>query len=139
MSSEQLSTYITHLPEFKVVVCRFCKWCIIPGDPLRHYESNHTAKKAHFVPVKIRHKIRDYMIMLDLCEPDKMISPNRLIPELRIINKGYICSFPDCRACGTSEKSMHTHYYAHQASIPKDFKNWEKTRLQTFFEGSHRK
>ena len=104
-----------------------------------HYESNHTATKAHPVPTEIRHKIRDYMATLDLCDPRKIIPPNRLIPELKIIEKGFVCNFPGCGACRTSEHSMRTHYYTHQKSIPKDFKDWEETSLQTFFDGQNKK
>ena len=139
MSFQDLNSYVTHLPEFKVILCRFCEGCIPPNDPLRHYELNHTAKKEHPVPMEIRHKVRDYMATLDLCDPSKVISPNRLIPELKIIEKGFVCNFPGCGACRTSEHGMRTHYYTHQKSIPKDFKDWEETSLQTFFDGHHKK
>jgi hypothetical protein len=139
MSSQDISSYVTHLPAFKVVICRFCKDCIPPNAPLRHYESNHTATKAHYVPTEIRHKIKDYMATLDLCDPGKIISPNRLIPELQIVEKGFVCNFPDCGACRTSEPGMRTHYYSHQKSIPKDFENWKETSLQTFFNGQNKK
>ena len=52
---------------------------------------------ATLVPIEIHRKVRDYMTTLDLCDPDKIISPNRLIPGLKIIEKGFICNFPDYR------------------------------------------
>ena len=45
--------------------------------------------------MEIRHKIVAYMTTLDLCDPRKIIPPNRLIPELKVIEKGYVCNFPD--------------------------------------------
>jgi hypothetical protein len=139
MSMEQLDSYVTYLTEFKVIVCRFCQCGIPPNDPLRHYELNHTAKKGVYISVDIRHQVRDYMSMLDLCEPHKVMIPNRLISELKIISRGFICKFSGCNVCGTSESSMRTHYYTHQKHNPKDFRGWEESRLQTFFEGCHRK
>ena len=139
MSLEQLNSYITHLPEFKVVSCRFCEFCIPPNDPLRHYELNHTAKKAHYVPIDIRYQVKDYMATLNLCELDKVVSPNRLVRGLKIVEKGYVCNFPGCGDCRTSESSMRTHYYSHREHIPKNFKDWESTAIQTFFDGRNRK
>jgi len=139
MSSQDISSYITHLPAFKVVVCCFCEGCIPPNAALRHYESNHTATKAHYVPTEIRHKIKDYMETLDLCDPDKVVSPDRLIPQLKIIREGLVCNFPGCGVCRTSGHGMRMHYYTHRKAIPKNFKDWEETSLQTFFEGYHQK
>ena len=65
MSFQDINSYITHLPTLQVVVCRFCEACIPPKDPLRHYEDNHTAKKAYHIPMEIRRKIRDYMATLE--------------------------------------------------------------------------
>jgi Orsellinic acid/F9775 biosynthesis cluster protein D len=84
MSFQDINSYITHLPEFKVIICHFCESCIPPSEPLRHYELNHTATKEHAVPTAIRHKVRDYMATLDLCDPDKVVSPNRPVPNLYI-------------------------------------------------------
>ena len=137
MSSQDISLYVAHLPEFKVVVCNFCEECIPPDAPVRHYESNHTAKSKHPVSVEIRHNVRDYMAILDLCDPDKVASPNRLVPQLEVIKKGLVCKFPDCGVCRTTPNSMRTHYYIHQKSISKEFKDWEETSLQTFFKGHH--
>jgi hypothetical protein len=139
MSFEHLNSYITYLSEFKVVNCRFCEGCIPPNNPVRHYELNHTAKNVHYVPTNIRHQVRDYMATLNLCEPDKVISPNRLVPGLKIIKKGFVCKFAGCGDCRTSEAGMRTHYYSHREHIPKDFKDWESTGLQTFFDGHHKK
>ena len=139
MSSQDVDSYVTHLPEFKVVVCDFCKECIPPDVPVRHYELNHTATSAHPIPTEIRHKIRDYMATLDLYDPKMVISPNRFIPQLKIIGKGLVCKFPGCGACRTSPQSMRTHYYTHKDSISNDFKDWEETSFQSFFVGRHKK
>jgi Orsellinic acid/F9775 biosynthesis cluster protein D len=134
-----IQSYITHLPALRVVVCHFCKACIPPKDPLRHYEDNHTAKKDYPIPMDVRRKIADYMSTLNLCQPQEVIPPHVLVPELKVLEKGFVCKFPGCDACTTSEPSMRKHYYLHQKSIPKSYKNWEPTALQTFFDGQHRK
>ena len=121
------------------MLCRFCESCIPPSEPLRHYELNHTATKERPVPTGIRHKVRDYMATLDLCDPDKVVSPNRLVPELKIIREGLVCNFAGCGACRTSGHGMRMHYYTHQKPIPKDFEDWEETSLQTFFDGRYKK
>lgn len=139
MSVQDIKSYVVHLPTLRVVVCRLCEVCIPPKDPLRHYEDHHTAKKDHPISMKIRRKISDYMATLNLCQPQEVIPPRSLVPELKIINEGFICKFPGCNACATSEQSMRMHYYVHQKHIPKSFKNWESTALQTFFDGHHRK
>lgn len=139
MPVQDIKSYITHLLTLRVVVCRFCEICIPPKDPLRHYEDNHTAKKDYPVPSEVRRKIVDYMATLNLCQPQEVVSPHNLVPELKVIEEGFKCNFTGCEACATSEHSMRTHYYKHQKHIPKDFKNWEPTALQTFFEGYHRK
>jgi hypothetical protein len=139
MSFQDLNSYVTHLPEFKVVVCRFCEECIPPDNPLDHYESHHTATKEHPIPMEIRRKIQEYIAILNLCDPRKVILPNRHIPQLKISGNGYVCNFPGCGKCRTSEHGMRMHYYAHQKSVPKDFKNWEKTSFQTFFDGQNRR
>lgn len=139
MSFENIKLYITHLPDYRVVACRFCEACIPPKEPLDHYENNHTSSKDYPIPMKIRRRIADYMATLDLCQPDEVIFPNNRVPALKIIKKGYICRFPGCNTCGTSEPSMRTHYYSHQKHIPMKFKNWEPTALQTFFDGKHKK
>jgi hypothetical protein len=139
MSAINLEPYITHLSVFRVVVCNFCEVCVPPKDPYDHYKLNHTATKKHPIPMNVRHDIAAYMKMLDLCEPKDVVHPENKVSQLKVIKKGYVCSFPGCGTCGTSEKSMHTHYYAHQASIPNGFRNWEETSLQTFFDGQHKK
>lgn len=139
MSFQEVKHYITHLPEFKVVVCRPCEFCIPPKDPLRHYTQNHTTKKDHPVAMEVRRKVAAYMTTLDLLEPDKVVSPRELVPELKVIKNGWICKFPGCGQCSTSESGMLTHYYTHRKHIPKDFKDWESTSLQTFFDGRNKK
>jgi len=89
--------------------------------------------------MNVRHKIADYMATLDLCEPNTVIAPQKLVPQLKVIKNGFVCNFDGCRDCATTEPSMITHYYTHQEHIPKDFKNWESTSLQTFFDGRNRK
>jgi hypothetical protein len=79
------------------------------------------------------------MATLDLYEPKKVIPPNRLVPQLKIIEEGYVCNFPGCGVCRTSEHGMRMHYYAHKKPIPKDFKDWDETSLQTFFDGRNKK
>ena len=139
MSSYDIGSYVEHLPKFKVIVCRFCEECIPPKDPLSHYQLNHTATKEHPVSTEIRHKIRDYMATLNLCNPKNVVHPNRLVPQLKIIKEGYTCNFEGCGVCRTTSGGMRTHYYAHKKPIPKDFKDWKETSLQTFFEGYHQK
>lgn len=139
MSVQNVKSYISHLPTFRVVVCRFCEVCIPSKDPLRHYEDNHTAKKDHFVPMQVRREIAEYMTTLNLCQPQEVIPPYALVPELRVFRKGFVCKFPECGTCATSEQSMRKHYYVHQKSVPKTYKNWEPTALQTFFDGQHKK
>jgi len=136
---QDIKSYITHFPILQVVVCRFCKICISSKDPLRHYKDNHTAKKDHHVSMEIRRKIADYMATLDLREPDKVICPRGPVPQLKVIKNGWVCNFAGCGQCSTSESGMLTHYYTHQKHIPKGFKDWESTSIQTFFEGHHRK
>ena len=139
MSFQDVKQYVTHLFTFRVMICRFCEVCISPKEPLRHYEYNHTSGKDHSISMNVRRKIADYMATLDLCKSQEVASPVRLISELRVIKEEFKCNFPDCRACGTSEQSMRQHYYSHQKHISKEFKNWESTSLQTFFESHHRK
>lgn len=139
MSYRDVKPYVTHLSAFGVIVCRFCEIGIPPKDPLRHYEKNHTAKKDHPVSMEVRRKIVDYMTTLNLRQPQEVTSPDYRVPELKVIEEGFICNFPECGTCATSEHSMRTHYYSHQKHIPKEFKNWKSTALQTFFEGHHRK
>jgi hypothetical protein len=139
MSSQDISLYVEHLSEFKVIICNFCEECIPPNDPVRHYELHHTAKSVYPVSMEVHRNVRDYMATLDLCDPDKVVPPNRLVPQLKVIKKGLVCIFSGCGACRTTPHSMRTHYYTHQKSISKEFKDWEETSLQTFFEGQHRK
>lgn len=139
MSYRDVKPYVTHLSALRVVVCRFCEAAIPPKDPLRHYAQNHTAKKDHPVSMEVRHQIENYMATLDLCQPLEVISPNNRVPELKVIEEGFKCNFPGCDGCATSEHSMRTHYYIHQKHIPKGFKNWESTSLQTFFDGHNKK
>jgi orsellinic acid/F9775 biosynthesis protein OrsD len=139
MSYQDIKSYVTHLPIFQVMVCRFCEVCIPPKDPFRHYKDNHTVKKNHYVPMAIRCKVAEYMTTLDLCHPQEVRTPDDRVSELKIIKKGFKCNFPGCNVCGVSEPGMRTHYYTHQKHIPIKFKNWEPTALQTFFDGQHRK
>jgi Orsellinic acid/F9775 biosynthesis cluster protein D len=139
MSSHEVKNYTSYLPNFKVVVCRPCEICIPPKDPLRHYELNHTSKKDHPVPMEVRRKIAEYMATLELCEPQEVICPRERVPQLKVIRNGFICKFPGCGQCSTSESGMLTHYYIHQKHITKGFKDWEMTSLQTFFSGQNKK
>ena len=139
MSLQEVKDYINYLPEFQVVVCHLCEIGIPPKNPLRHYEQNHTSKKDHPVAMEIHRKIAEYMATLNLCEPHKVICPRQLVPGLKVIKDGLICNFPGCGQCSTSESGMVTHYYTHQKHIPKGFKDWELTSLQTFFEGQNKK
>ena len=139
MSSEELKNYISYFSEFQVVVCRPCGSCISPKNPLRHYEQNHTSKKDYSVAMEIRRKVAEYMMTLDLVEPDKVISPRQPVPHLKIIQHGFVCNFSECGQCSISESSMLTHYYTHQKHITKGFKNWESTAIQTFFDDHHKR
>lgn len=139
MTHQDIKPYIIHLSTFRVVICRLCEICIPPKDPFEHYKRHHSAKKEHYVPMEIRRKIVEYMTTLDLCEPQEVRALDRRVSELKIIKDGFKCNFPGCGACVISEKSMRTHYYNHQKHIPKNFKNWDSTALQTFFDDQHRK
>ena len=127
MSSQDLRPYITYLSTLKVIVCRFCEGCIPPDTPLRYYKSNYTTKKPHPIPVEIRHRIKEYITTLDLYNPSEVLQLNSLVPELKVIEKGYICNFIRCGACRTSELSMRTHYYFYRKYIPKGFADWKET------------
>jgi Orsellinic acid/F9775 biosynthesis cluster protein D len=139
MTRQDLKPYITHLPASRVVVCNPCGACIPPNKPIDHYKGNHTAKKAHPISTEVRQKLADYMGMLDLCDPDKVIPPYARVPELKIIPDGYVCKYPGCHDCGTTPGSMRQHYYVHQDHVPIDFVGWESTALQTFFDGRNKK
>jgi hypothetical protein len=139
MLYQNVRPYVTHIPTLRVVICRFCEICIPPKDPLRHYKDNHTAKKLNYVPMETRLQVEAFMRTLNLCEPHDVITPHDRVPGLKILEEGFKCNFAGCDTCGTSEHSLRTHYYSHQKHIPKDFKNWESTALQTFFDGHHRK
>jgi hypothetical protein len=89
--------------------------------------------------MKIRHDIAAYMKTLDLGDPKDMIPPETGIRQIKIIEEGWVCNFPGCHKCATSEPSIRTHYYKHRDHVPKDFKDWEETPIQTVFEGYHRK
>src|SRR5579862_917058 len=104
MSYHDVMPYVTYLPIFRVVICRFCKVSLPPNDPLEHYKRHHTAKNDHPVPSEIRRKIVDYMATLNLCQPQEVISPHNLVPELKIIEKGFECGFPGCESSATTEK-----------------------------------
>jgi len=89
--------------------------------------------------MEVRRKVAEYMTTLDLLEPDKVISSHEPIPHLKIIEHGFICNFPGCGQCSTSDSGMLTHYYIHKKHISKEFKDWELTSIQTFFDDHHRK
>ena len=139
MTDQVIKSYVIHLPAFQVVVCCSCESCIPPKDPLDHFKRNHSSAKSHFVPMAVHRKIMAYMATLNLCDPHDVIRPDQVIPELKVIKNGFVCNFPGCGSCGISELSMRTHYYTHQNSVPKDFKGWEETSYQTFFDGIHKK
>jgi len=139
MSHQDVKAYVTHLSAFRVVICRFCEIGIPPKDPFEHYKRHHTAKKDQYVSMETRHKIANYMTTLDLCQPKEVNLPDKRIPELKIIKERLKCRFPECDGCTVSEESMRKHYYVHQTSVPKFFKNWESTSLQTFFDEQHKK
>jgi hypothetical protein len=139
MSFQEVKYYIIHLPEFQIVIYHPYEIDIPPKDPLRYYKQNHTTTKDHPISMEVRRKVEEYMTTLDLLEPDKIIAPRGLIQGLKVINNGWVCKFPGCGQCSTSESGMLTHYYTHQKHIPKDFKDWESTALQTFFDGQNKK
>jgi hypothetical protein len=131
-------SYITFLPTFGIVVCRTCKVGIPPKDPLRHYELNHTFNKQHPVPMNIRRKIAEYMATLTLVNPANILSPNTRVPELKLIN-GFHCKVEDCGQCGTTTLGMQKHALVHGKPSELGRNNWEAVKLQTFFEGIHRR
>ena len=122
MSTEVLRYYVTHIPDYRVVLCNFCETCIPPKSPMRHYEDNHTAKKECPVSMSVRRKIAEYMSRLDLCMPREVARPSEFIPGLKIIKKGFACKFMGCGYCAPLKDSMMTHYYTHQPHVPKNFK-----------------
>jgi hypothetical protein len=139
MTPTSLTKLIEYLPTFKVIVCRFCQVCIPPNAPLRHYRDNHRTNQEHPINTLVRDQIIEYMTTIDLCRPDQVISPQQSIPQLKQPKKGFICKWAGCEVCRTSESGMRTHYYAHIQHIPKEFKNWDITWVQTFFEGHYRR
>ena len=122
MSYGDIKSYVTHFSAFRVMICRFYEVCIFSKDSFDHYKRHHTAKKDQYVPMKAQHKIADYMTTLDLCQL-KINSSDKRVSELKVIKDELMCKFPDCDACAVSEESMRKHYYVHQKSVPKFFKN----------------
>jgi len=96
MSNQDVKAYVTRLSAFQVVMCRFCETCISLKDLFQHYKRHHTAKKDHYVSMKVRHTIADYMAELNLRQPQDVVLSHGMIPELKIVKEGFICKFPDC-------------------------------------------
>jgi len=143
MSSEEtIDSYVTHLPQFRVMVCLPCEACIPPKEPLRHYEYNHTSTMDFPIEMGVRRQVAEYMATLDLCQPKEVVPPNELVPQLDVIKKGYICNITSCGHCASTEDSMRTHCRnVHKISVPKSetHPDWRRTSLQTFFKGTHKK
>ena len=121
------------------MICHFCEIYISSKDSLDHYKRYHIIKKDHYIPMKTQHKIADYMTIFDLYQSKKINCSDDWMPELKIIKKEFICKFPRYHNYAISEPSMRKHYYIHQKHISKNFKNWESTILQTFFDDQYRK
>ena len=79
------------------------------------------------------------MIILNLYLSQEIIISHNLIPELKIIKKGFKCNFPGYESCITSEYNIWMHYYIYQKYISKNFKDWESIILQIFFDNYHKK
>ena len=139
MASESIEKYLLYNAKWRVVICKACKYCPVPGKSLaRHLMDEHQS-----IPLCTRKELITWVETLDLVEPDRVMvpDPNTLpIEGLELIEKGFKCDYDTCMNLyrGTA-KSMETHCRETHKWVENVGTKWTIVALQTFFQGRNLK
>ena len=139
MASESIEKYLLHDAKWRVVVCKGCKYCLVPGKSVtRHLKDEHQS-----IPLDTRKELITWAETLDLVEPDRVMVPNANTPPiegLELVEDGCKCEYTGCidPYAGTLTSIME-HCNKKHKWIKTDGIKWTKLALQTFFRGKYKR
>ena len=142
MSNPTLSSYISYLPNYHILICLSCQCCISPiNDGIRlHFRGKHKS-----IPLKTRNEIIEYTESVSLANPKDVTLPlSDIVPiEGLEVFSGWRCKEKSvnnpseiCRECYTTEISMEKHYRDDHGWTASKGMTWTRQSFQTFFRGN---
>ena len=136
MDGTKREVNLQHLPEYRVLLCRGCRYCVLPQALDRHLKVIHRLSQNE----RIQHlnRIRG----LDLAEVDHVVSPVSDWPPIKglPVYSGYACQVQDCGYLSITAKRMQAHQKTqhpnNQVKVNEHCR-YRRTKLQTFFRGNN--
>jgi hypothetical protein len=117
--------HIRYVEEYKVVICRTCRYCIRPGGSYDHFRLWH---KDLGLPV--RKELQSHCDSLDLANPKDVRVPTdgATIDDLALYT-GRRCTIPACGALCVKESQAIKHARGHGWVVGRP-KTWETCKVQ---------
>lgn len=130
-SSHRIGDLLLYLPEYRVVVCRQCRYAIQPNALSSHLQK-HKIFRHH------RQDLLQQVARYDLAVPGDAPCPSSLhpaIPELPVL-QGYKCLAGGCNYLCTSEKRLSQHWSQVHDCSDRNSIHARPAKMQTFFRGT---
>ena len=139
MTSELIKEYILYDSKHSIIICRQCKYALIPGENIkRHFQNLHQS-----ISLPIRKEIIGYCDTLTLLPLKEVITPepdNGPVDGLELYSNGWKCIYENCTGyLSASENldSMIFHCRTTHKWMQNDGVKWVKFTVQTFFQGKN--
>src|SRR5579859_5765621 len=109
MNNMDMSEYVAYLPNYKVVICNVCKYCITPHGAMIHLHTWHK-----MLPLAIHRTIVKYCNTLELLDPYNVSVPTNVTPILELeVWIGRQCTMDGCRFISGKLSSTKAHARTH--------------------------
>ena len=133
LQCEQLGPLLVHLPLYRIVICKPCKFAVQPKALSSHLLRHHVYREK-------RWEILEKATELRLLEPNDVIHPSSKVPPFPHlpVSTGYRCILPGCDHLCISQKRMSQHLREHHEIGPRTYvdDHMQPVYLQTFFTGN---
>jgi hypothetical protein len=128
----QPTELLHYLPQYRVLICKECRYAIQPSAVSRHL------KELHHIYRSNRHAFMKYTDGLDLAHPKDVTLPGPSedpVPYLTVTS-GLACAISGCDHLCATVKRMKMHRAAEHSGVVPDDSQWRPVDLQTFFRGN---
>jgi len=142
MSNSSISDYVSYLPDYQVLICLSCQWCL---SPINDRVQIHFRNKHKSIPLSTRKEIIEYSESINIVDPKNVRLPLIDIAPIEGLEvfSGWRCKEKSvnnpseiCRECCTTEVSIEKHCRDDHGWTASKGITWTKQSFQTFFRGN---